>query len=358
MNRSEARPHHIDKRLSRPVPYWRGDSRRRDWPGFAIAAIATLALSTGSWAGVSEQGTSEQGTSEQGTLLVSGLEGRRFFGSLLDRSTRETLMIELKSFRGDLVDIAVLGSPRRRMIVHAEDLVGLEWATRVCGSGPGCVDVGYRIASAARDETSNTMPGHSSNGDVWLYEVEYTTAENPAPEDWKNVCGDDAGGPIRGIFVDGRWHPDGSHSPRGYTFSCPRGVIAKCARSWGYKPWKTLVSADHGPVDLQPLHQACTRAARADYCGNGVPHTRDGTLIDMFDGYGFNVREPGMGFTEESAFDGDGARWVRRPRYPTGEAGDEGWFFPGCERPYEPDSATLAAEPALLHVYSAPDLTL
>jgi ADYC domain len=31
------------------------------------------------------------------------------------------------------------------------------------------------------------------------------------------------------------------------------------------------------------MHWACTRLARADYCGNGVSHTHDGTWVNVWD---------------------------------------------------------------------------
>jgi hypothetical protein len=37
------------------------------------------------------------------------------------------------------------------------------------------------------------------------------------------------------------------------------------------------------------MHWICTRAARADYCGNGTSHTRDGTTINIWD----NLAAPG-----------------------------------------------------------------
>jgi hypothetical protein len=34
---------------------------------------------------------------------------------------------------------------------------------------------------------------------------------------------------------------------------------------------------------------ACFRMMPADYCGNGNPHTRDGTLIEIWDREGIQV---------------------------------------------------------------------
>src|SRR5207244_135325 len=41
---------------------------------------------------------------------------------------------------------------------------------------------------------------------------------------------------------------------------------------------------------LKDYHQACTRMARADYCGNGTSHTVEGNLIDMYDNLGIRTR--------------------------------------------------------------------
>jgi hypothetical protein len=37
---------------------------------------------------------------------------------------------------------------------------------------------------------------------------------------------------------------------------------------------------------MADLHQACTRMARADYCGNGQSHTHENTAIDFYDRFG------------------------------------------------------------------------
>jgi hypothetical protein len=199
--------------------------------------------------------------------------------------------------------------------LHPTELVGMRWQERVCGD-EGCVGVTYRVVAATQDTSESTMPEYSDNGDVWLYQVQHTTAAGPAEGDWLSTCGSDGGEPVRRLFVDGRWGPDGSFDPRGYTFSCPTGVVSKCVGSWGYKPWKAVETGDGRRVDLGPLHRACVRAARADYCGDGVPHTRDGTLVDMLDIYGLNVREGDTGFESEATFDPDGATWMAKERWP------------------------------------------
>lgn len=59
---------------------------------------------------------------------------------------------------------------------------------------------------------------------------------------------------------------------------CASGAIGK-AGLWGYPPW---VSSYGGRTGLQQL-QAASRVVRADYCGDGVTHTADGTPLQVRD---------------------------------------------------------------------------
>ena len=62
--------------------------------------------------------------------------------------------------------------------------------------------------------------------------------------------------------------------------------------------------------------QACVRPVRADYCGDGTAHTRDGTPIDIFDAIGIQRDEETPGMTFEAAWREDGAVCVRHTRLP------------------------------------------
>ena len=64
---------------------------------------------------------------------------------------------------------------------------------------------------------------------------------------------------------------------------CSAGVVAKCMR-WGYSPY-----GDHDQAGDR--FNACLRMARADYCGDGVATTRDGTSINVFDTLGIQTRD-------------------------------------------------------------------
>jgi hypothetical protein len=63
------------------------------------------------------------------------------------------------------------------------------------------------------------------------------------------------------------------------------------------------------------LHQTCTRLARADYCGDGVPHTENGTLIDVFDPAGIQVGVDDPALSFEAGWSPDGAVCVSAPRF-------------------------------------------
>lgn len=76
--------------------------------------------------------------------------------------------------------------------------------------------------------------------------------------------------------------PEGHPGREGaITLTCASGAVGKCVR-FGYKPW---ARGPHGE-DLAPYHAACVRMVRADYCGDGVAHTKNGTSIDLYDHIG------------------------------------------------------------------------
>jgi hypothetical protein len=121
----------------------------------------------------------------------------------------------------------------------------------------------------------------------------------------------------RALAVPGVWNERGARQdiPGRFTFACESGAIAKCV-SWGYKPWEQKDGSA-----LTDLHQACTRMARADYCGDGRSYTHQNTFIDMYDNQGLLTPttqavagwEP-MKASFEAAWDADGALCLSRTR--------------------------------------------
>lgn len=67
-------------------------------------------------------------------------------------------------------------------------------------------------------------------------------------------------------------------------------------------------------VSLALYYQACVRMMRADYCGDGVGHTRNGTPIDLFDRIGVQRDEPAEGMTLEAAWGPEGAVCISHTR--------------------------------------------
>lgn len=125
-------------------------------------------------------------------------------------------------------------------------------------------------------------PSTEDPGVLW-YRIE---AWNAVAQEWENPCvAVDRVPDPRALAVSGVWDASGARKdPAGrFTFACENGAISKCIR-WGYKPW-----ASHNGKPLTELHQACTRMARADYCGDGSSHTHENTTIDMYDQLGLNT---------------------------------------------------------------------
>lgn len=177
------------------------------------------------------------------------------------------------------------------------------------------------------------LPGVTSDGQP--VEVAICGAE-PAAEDhemvwyrlevwdattggWVNPCVATGNMPDpRALAVGGLWDASGAHhdAPGKLTFACENGAITKCIR-WGYKPWAT-----HAGRSLADVHQACTRMARADYCGDGRSHTREETAIDMYDALGMLARakeatgdwDPARA-SFEAAWMPDGASCLARTRH-------------------------------------------
>jgi ADYC domain-containing protein len=133
----------------------------------------------------------------------------------------------------------------------------------------------------------------TNNADVLLYNFSYWEPY----VGWQPVCG----GANQAIPVAGHWGDcsqpgvpssgcGGKISSDGFTLGCRDvGATAKCIEHFGYKPWSSVPeswgAATHSQT-LETFHEACVRMVRGDYCGDGTPHTVDGTQIDVWDHMG------------------------------------------------------------------------
>lgn len=174
-------------------------------------------------------------------------------------------------------------------------LVGSTWTATTSASS----SIKLRIDAATA--------GTGANTDLWFYTVSYQTSSG-----WSPLCGlDSANHPVQAIAVAGTWGPQGTdaaayvQSASQFTVACRAKTIAKCVEL-GYKTFD-------GYADQL---QACVRLLRADYCGDGTPHTVDGTTLNLFDDVG--VQSDTEAWQPEAAWDADGATCINSnasPRY-------------------------------------------
>lgn len=252
------------------------------------------------------QGTSLQGTSPQGGAPGEDLQGTSLQGT---------------SPQGGPDERAIPArNPAYRGIA---DLDGARLVLALDPSVPIALKDGQLVASGiAGTAALRGVPIGATTADGRAFSIEIVTTavvdgvqHVELQADGRPVCGHGE----QGVFVAGRWEADGAHvaDPELVTFSCMDGVIAKCV-SWGYAPW--LVDA--------PTHAACTRLARADYCGTGVPWTLDGTAIQIYDQVGVRPDPVTSRMPFEAAWTAAGAACIARPRYAIHD--DAGAIVPTC----------------------------
>jgi hypothetical protein len=204
--------------------------------------------------------------------------------------------------------------------LEAGHLVTVSAAERAEAPHPSAGVVGAVLEGAASDGTPvevaicGAEPAADDREMVW-YRLEYW---NAVSQQWANPCVATGRVPDpRALAIGGAWDARGAHRDVAgkITFACENGAITKCVR-WGYKPW-----ASQNGKPLAETHQACTRMARADYCGNGQSHTREETAIDMYDHLGVLARateatgdwDPARA-SFEAAWSPDGAHCMARTR--------------------------------------------
>ncbi len=249
-------------------------------------------------------------------LAGRGLNGQSWNGKTLDGHavTRVSLDGVLLDARGHAADL---------------QLVGSGFAKAGVGGNHGGMNVDGARFSATLDDgdaialrIADSIDGKGKDHDVTRYLVTYETGAGT-----RSLCGVAADGtPLRAIPLAGMWDlragvaGGGAHhdDARGFTFACEGKVLADCV-TMGYKPWVVgqLCDGKRGSstckdVAIADYHQACTRMLRADYCGDGAPHTVDGTVIAAWDALGIRVQDPA--FALEAEWTPSGARCARRTR--------------------------------------------
>ena len=148
--------------------------------------------------------------------------------------------------------------------------------------------------------------------DAWLLDAQMRA---PGASAFTDACIGDGKSDRRMMIYSGYLDPSLRYvaDKTRFSITCVSGVEAKCLR-WGYMPWR---KAPIGDVSLAPYFEACVRLARADYCGDSQPTTREGTAIDVYDRVGVMQRTPNLpDFAFEAGWTPSGATCVHHARIP------------------------------------------
>lgn len=240
--------------------------------GFPILVIVTLTIAYSTLAGndpALAQGVGDgSGSDESGYVKPQGTEIQAlppgFEGFYVDATTgwshKGIAVGGIAIDEGELV----IAEPRRRA---AADLVGTRFDARLVDGRT----VAMRITDVVHHKKHPKGPPRrpSPTG----YVIEYESGHH-----WAPLCPSDPAGAtlISGSFGhSSNGHGNGDYDPKQtrLTFACRDGVAAKC-QAWGYSSWNPERAA---------YFQACTRMARADYCGDGHSRTVDDTMINYLD---------------------------------------------------------------------------
>ena len=150
-----------------------------------------------------------------------------------------------------------------------------------------------RSSLALRIDSTARLP--APNSDVRSYTISYQTSSG-----WKPLCPSTN----EALAFPGTWnlttirHQWDSDM---FSLGCRGATLAKCAEL-GYKENDVL----------DTYHQACVRAIRADYCGDGTSYTITGTEINIFDKLGRQADTEN--WSVESNWTPDGAICINKAR--------------------------------------------
>ncbi len=253
------------------------------------AAMTVLAACDPDIGGISDirdiDGISERGLETNG-LALNGfrLNGFRLNGEWLGGSDEQDIKLVKAQFVDGpvILQASLVGSNLHVLTEHGEHLSGsqLAGAELVFDVIEGGLLVPGRRAKIVSAKPLPERP------DAWVYDIAVQD-ENAA---WQPLCVDKYNNGTGAFLLTDLWDPvTGDRvSPRpsgAVTIACRGAALAKCVE-WGYAPWQV-----HDGVSLAEAHQACTRAVRADYCGDGTPHTVNGIQIHVKDPLGIQTED-------------------------------------------------------------------
>lgn len=229
--------------------------------------------------GLNDRGLNDRGLNDRG-LNDRGLNDRLLAATLVNVELSPIVLADGTPLTAAALDGTAFSASTSTRSYAASDFAG---AYLVGHAGDGRPVV-LRIDSVT--------PAASSS-DLTLYMVSWYDADRHAT--WRPICTDASGNAAPATAVANYWdYSEGTatggskiYDASKFTFACQEGAIYKCL-AWGFHPWETVNTAS-GPVSLDAYHQACTRMTRADYCGDGVSHTIDGSWINFYDDLGITT---------------------------------------------------------------------
>ena len=249
---------------------------------------------------VQMQASGLQGFILQGSLVQGmTMSGFRFAGATLNGSALSNFHLE----NGELIGVqngvtlrGATGLVNAHLFAEAENKSAHQSAV-----------IEYRITAIASELTKYDP---TSTGNTFLYSLEQNVDNTGT---WSTACPVDSDGRSAAIPLADTWDDKGDRNSSAmlFTLACTVSSIGDCYR-WGYRPWVT----GHG--NLKITHWACTRLARADYCGDGQNHTLPGTLINVWDELTPPIQAQGAtpdGMTFEAAWSQTGALCLSHTRW-------------------------------------------
>jgi hypothetical protein len=280
--------------------------------GLALCACGAVEPSTDEASTVEQpvmrkQGMTLQGMTLQGmTLQGMTMQGFRITGATLSGAPLTQVRVE----RGEVIAQRGSTTLRGNALFDAHFLAE---ARDIKVTPPVHAVIEFKV-TAIMPESEKWDQKHT--GHTFLYSLEQLDADTG---EWQQACPADEDGRRVAIPLSAIWdeHGDRIESSSLFTFGCTTGVIAKCYR-WGYRPWVT------GYGDLVPVHQTCTRVARADYCGVGDTSTHENTPINLWDNlpspgpiqtHGGILGLPPLGYIFEAGWNTGGAVCLSKSRW-------------------------------------------
>lgn len=238
-------------------------------------------------------GEEGQGTSLSGDVLGAGLQVNPW-----------TLIVQGKPATAAAVMRGTLYAKVGQTWMGGTDLKGSTMKAVLPGStNPVDLHITEVVVSTEDPENDAYVKNVDPSGSTYLYSVNYVDAatgeEKPlcnVDDSWDTASGhavmstrafvlplwyDAHGNQQMGAYPIAAGVPAVNQgSAKAFAFACRSGVSAKCYK-WGYMPW--LQPDPANTSQMSQVHWACTRAARADYCGDGQSHTLQNTPVNVWD---------------------------------------------------------------------------